>query len=163
MRFVIGKRVQTHLKWNDQTFLCWTPVEHFTWGDWIKPSESLNINQTSSLSLSVLSDIVLHLLSFFFSSFLTLLSDGLTHLHHPFHLHHLRQAAVSQTWVHAVAFHSFSFALPPPLHLLSILPPPSHLSSFHPPPQFSSSQMYFLTWRFLNTKSWPCVWSETLR
>lgn len=52
----------------------------------------------------------------FFSSFLTLLSDGLTHLH----LHHLHQAAVSQTWVHAVAFHSCSSSSSPSVHPSSI-------------------------------------------
>lgn len=60
----------------------------------------------------------------FFSSFLTLLCDGLTHLHHL----HLHQAAVSQTWVHAVAFHSSSSSSSP---------------SVHPPPQFSSSLVFF--------------------
>lgn len=54
----------------------------------------------------------------------------------PYHLHHhLHQAAVSQTWVHAVAFHSPSSSSPS-AHPSSS----SHPTSVHPPhPQFSSS------------------------
>lgn len=60
---------------------------------------------------------------------LMLLSDGLTHLHHPFHPPHLHQAAVSQTWVHAVAFNSSSSSRFLLLLLLWTLSPESNHKS----------------------------------
>lgn len=56
---------------------------------------------------------------FLLFSSLTLLFDGPTHppLHDPLH-----QAAVSQTWVHAVAFHSFIHSsVHLPLHLSTLI------------------------------------------
>ena len=92
--------------------------------------------------LVLLSDVVLHLsLLSLLSSFLTLLCDGLTHLHHLHHLHlHLHQAAVSQTWVHAVAFHSCSSSSP------------TSCASFS-----SSCSVFFFSGVCLNTKSRPRV------
>lgn len=60
--------------------------------------EGLDGKQTSCLCVSF------HPSSFLLFSSLTLLFDGPTH---PPHHDPLHQAAVSQTWVHAVAFHSF--------------------------------------------------------
>lgn len=96
--------------------------------------EGLNGKQTSSLCVSF------HPSSFLLFSSLTLLFDGPTH---PPHHDPLHQAAVSQTWVHAVAFHSFIH-----LFIFLFICPPSSSSplSISCVNTKSSTQIFLVYW-----------------